>query len=96
MHWTTLHIYAKYYILTDNRLIILIIQFDADADGAEDDDEDGPYQGKFIGTLNSFHHQVRHSNRLRFTHIFNLIRNQEKPNDFWCNKIHHKIVLTLK
>lgn len=27
-------------------------------DGADDDDDDGPYQGKFIGTLNSFHHQV--------------------------------------
>lgn len=26
--------------------------------GSEEDDEAGPYQGKFIGTLNSFHHQV--------------------------------------
>lgn len=25
---------------------------------SEEDDEAGPYQGKFIGTLNSFHHQV--------------------------------------
>lgn len=24
----------------------------------EDEEENGPYQGKFIGSLNSFHHQV--------------------------------------
>lgn len=36
----------------------LVIYYPFDADGVEDDDDEGPYQGKFIGTLNSFHHQV--------------------------------------
>lgn len=27
-------------------------------DCQDEDDDAGPYQGKFIGTLNSFHHQV--------------------------------------
>lgn len=43
-------------ICISNIIILLVLnQF---IESIEDEEENGEYQGKFIGSLNSFHHQV--------------------------------------